>query len=656
MQKYLSFQLGHFLSFELWRDAKKLLDYQIKQIGDNKHYNTFSMFYYKNIFANTEICGTEEYYNNKIASSLFYILEEEFSIKTYPKPKVKFGIRNCRFLTYPIKILYYSIGLYFLRLSQDFFNEYVNKQQNIKAYYGGNLHFKKDKLVISKKNIYYLKFYKDFRRELRNNIKENHDNKLVIQLDIQNYFDEIPIKTLLDLLQLYIKPGIREKQNFDISTKEQIEYFFDYLLEGGRGIIQSDNNIVSSFLGHLYFSLIDLEMDDKIKVFKKYLKDYKIIRYVDDVYIFLEFLEEVDENKRILTAEILLSEISDLLYYKFGLRLNAKTSFYWLKDPDELKELLKQLKRTSPDYPIALEEDEEDKKQKKSPEDKVEVILQELEQLKSQLKNILSKDTNEIREEIFKDVYDKNVNQILNKEEYTNRIREIFTDFDFDLVKISPREITIIILKDEQLSDRFRQYLMGKNNSTTRDADLIINFLCQTEFRDRDKDVQLLNILKSSDYFKEIVNLYEKADLNTEIPGCHGLSQSQILSLYLDSSHTIEQSVMRVNSERKKEYSLALNHLLNEIHIICFTLDSYSNKRKDYKAEDCLKYLSSINVPHEICIGIRNLFDQRNRNKISHPGSEEYAVSGISREIYFHYREIVANCLARIANILPPEG
>jgi AbiA family abortive infection protein len=352
----------------------------------------------------------------------------------------------------------------------------------------------------------------------------------------------------------------------------------------------------------------------------------------------------VGDDLKISTAEVLLSEISDILYYKFGLRLNTKTSFYWLKDPDELKELLKQLKRTSSDYPTASEEEEEDKKGKNSPQDKVEVILLELKQLKSKLKNILSKDNDEIREEIFKDVYDKPVNQILNKKEYKDQIRIIFEDFNFDLVKISPKEITVIILKDEQSSKRFREYLMNKNNSTTRDAELIINFLCQTQF----EDVQLLDILKSSDYFKEIVDLYENADLNTENPGCHGLLQHQISFLYSSRSHIIEQAVMRVTSERRKEYSLALNHLLNEIHVICFTLDSFQNNLKDYKAENCIDYLRSINVPHEICIGIRNLFDQRNRNRISHPGSEEYTVSGVSREIYLKYRQNVADCLARI--------
>ena len=65
-------------------------------------------------------------------------------------------------------------------------------------------------------------------------------------------------------------------------------------MNGEAGIPQSDNEIISGFIGHLYFSLCDLIIENQINNFSDEINKYKIIRYVDDVYLFLDINSQVD--------------------------------------------------------------------------------------------------------------------------------------------------------------------------------------------------------------------------------------------------------------------------------------------------------------------------------------------------------------------------
>jgi len=148
-------QLRYFLHFNFWEEGKSLLDYQIQQIDSNKHYNTLSIFYYKQLFPYTSVCGTENYFKERVSNNLFYGLEHEFAICTYYKPKSGLGLRNYKFLTYPLRVLYYAIGLYLLKVSEEFINEYFKRHPNLESFYGGKLHYKANKLIVNSNTIFY---------------------------------------------------------------------------------------------------------------------------------------------------------------------------------------------------------------------------------------------------------------------------------------------------------------------------------------------------------------------------------------------------------------------------------------------------------------------------------------------------------------------
>ncbi len=159
--------------------------------------------------------------------------------------------------------LMYAFGLYFLRVSQQLIFDL--RTSKIKSFYGGDLKFNEStkKLVLNKNTTLYYSHYHNFKKELIKETKKS-ENKVFIRLDIQNYFDNISISQLLELIERDVKSSDLKIYNFDTSTKEQIEFFYRFLSNGMDNIPQSDNNIISNFISHLYLSFGDLIVEDAI--------------------------------------------------------------------------------------------------------------------------------------------------------------------------------------------------------------------------------------------------------------------------------------------------------------------------------------------------------------------------------------------------------
>ena len=633
-------QLGYFLQFSFWQDALNLLDFQIEQKQNNRHYNTLSMFYYEKLNTECLKLSAENYFKTKIATSLFYGLKEEFAVFYYVIPKAGLGLRDYKFFTYPMQALYYAIGLYLLKLSQDFLQESYGKTANIKSFYGGNLSYKKDELQINKSNTYYRSFHKEFKKEIKNEAVYEVKDKVMIKLDIENYFKEISIPNLLHLIHNFIKPSIQVSMSFDTFTREQISCLFQFIANGASGIPQGDNNIISSFLGHLYLVFGDLFIDDILNKNLHIIDSHKIIRYTDDIYISIIFKQEIGSKEQGAFIHSIASQIAEVMYSKLNLKLNLKTRLFCLRKEKDQKELLKKVRKWSPDSEYEdYEENPEDTEQNDSnPEEKIKKIFKELGKLKkSEVDDFFVQDR-KIQEEILQEIFDKRVEQIIDKPANKLSINKIFNNFNFDLIKVQPLEILILILKDEDATQKLRKFLLQKTIITTSDADLIIRFLCQTNF----SDSELLLKLKQNSHLKNIVDVFLDAQLKCNEPGYYSLSCMQMKKLSV-MPDVIEQMRLRVLSERGSSYSVALNHLLNEIHAVCIKQEQAD--KKTYDANDVVRFLRTKNISHETCIKIRNLFDRRNSNQVSHPGSDNSIAWEVTQEDYLDYYRHVGECL-----------
>ena len=651
-------QLGYFLNFEIWNDALTLLNFQIEQRPNNKHYNTLSIFYYEKIPKECILDDKEDYFYTKIASSLFYGLKKEFSVYHHVIPKKGLSLRDYTFFTYPARVLYYSIGLYILKLSQEFLFEVHNKLKNVHAFYGGNLQYQGSQLLVTKSNTYYRQYYDEFIKLIRNETDKDKNNKVIIKLDIENCFGEISISLLLEKLNSVVKSSIKSRLNFDIFTKDQICTFFEFITHRKNGIPQAENNIISGFIGHIFMSIGDLILDDLLNAHNDIIQEHKIIRYVDDINIVIVFKEDISFKLQGESTLHIASEIAEIFYRELNLRLNLKTRAYHLRDVEDEKELLARNKTLISQDNASFDYDEYHNKNcseedvtnddkvclpDQNPQQKLDKILQELEELKaSNIEDYFIRSNVSLSSEgIFRDIFNKNVLQIIDKTENIEKLRSIFKDFNFDLIKVKPFELTILILQDQDLKKEFRDFLMQKKSITTSDADLIIKYLCSNNFDDND----LFEKLAENALFEGIVKLIINPSRTCEMPGYHDLSCMSVRKIS-KMPEVIEQMRMRYFYERNQSYSVALNHLLNEIHAICIQIEGIQNK--DYDANKVFEYLTSINIPYETRIKIRNLFDRRNYNGVSHPGIGDGAAWEVTKEEYFDFQKHVGYCLSSL--------
>ena len=582
---------------------------------------------------------------------MFYGLTKEFSIFPYNIPKWNgVGIRSYKFISYPLRVLFYAIGLYIVKLSQEYLTEYsANTKNRVFSFYGGKLLFEKeDFLPLNKNSVYFLEHYKDFTQQVKKEKDGNLTNKLIIRFDIQNYYDDISVPILLEHLDKYVKPSIRQELNFDQTTKTQIISFFNYLAKGKSGIPQADNDITSSFMGHLYMTFVDMEIDDELKKDNQNILNYKIIRYMDDVYISLEFNDTLTGHKRDRYVEELAFRIAEILFNKFQLRLNVKTRLYKLDNPFQFKEFLKSFKKISPSNEEIessnQSEDEQTGSDKKAdPNETVALIIKVLEKLKSGRLTQKFERLDDEELELLKGVYDNPIENLLNKPENLNTIEDIFDEnFDFDLASISPTPILIMILKSDRATGNFREFLLSKTLLNTKDLALIINFLCQIEFKDTD----LITKIKTSSQMGEIFTTFDTVDLFTSSPGYFDLTDEHLPWLS-DKNTIIEQARLRIESEHRQNYSHALNHLLNEIQSILFLSDpsTLGSEISDYRAPKAQDYMNSIKVPNHVILKIKNIFDRRNTTPVSHAGNEEKASWAVEESEYMEYHKNVGLCI-----------
>ncbi|GAA5351052.1 AbiA family abortive infection protein [Streptococcus uberis] len=260
--------------------------------------------------------SNKEYFQKNISSGYIFFIEP-LTLQTHhyiQKPDGTY--REAQLVSPYLYILIQSI-------SYELFNTIDKwRNENISVYYAGNfenldLHYSKN----------YDLFYKDVNLE-----SENYE--YYIKLDINNFFKNIDINLIFDLIESHSNGQL--KSSDIILLKELFSYC------GNHKFPVLENSVGLSYLAtEIFLSNSDNKLHKFLTEYE-YIDSFKMIRYVDDLYILYDTNNsEISGINNLILSDI-ISNYSTFLNYD-GLILNAsktkqeqavkindslKTSFY----------------------------------------------------------------------------------------------------------------------------------------------------------------------------------------------------------------------------------------------------------------------------------------------------------------------------------------
>ena len=264
--------------------------------------------------ADKKFLRSEKFYEKYIKTFSFVLFEKAMLRSENYLQKGDGSFRDASLVSPVLFLLLQAIG-------KEIFDKYISvRNENISVYYAGNYQFMRPK---------YKKDYDDFYKEINASL-ENF--QYFIKTDITSFFSNINIDKLISRIEKICNSA-------EISfSANQLNLFKELLIYCGDGRFPIiENSVASSFLATVVY--LD-EVDDKLHSFiLKHIpeyNDFKMIRYVDDLYILISSNCSMKELHR--TYNEIRNEYSSILKSS-GLTLNIKKCC--IKETFEINEELK---------------------------------------------------------------------------------------------------------------------------------------------------------------------------------------------------------------------------------------------------------------------------------------------------------------------------
>jgi AbiA family abortive infection protein len=424
------------------------------------------------------------YFDNFINSGLFLFYPETWLLCNNYMLKGDGNFRNASLVSPIFYLLFLTMGK---KISKHFQSK---RQGDIHVLYAGNY---------TNDRYYYEKEYDTFYKHI-NNISQHYSYYL--KSDIKDFFSNINVNKLFEIISTRVN-----KQNVVMSQKELLIYkeLLLYLGQGEFPLIE--NSVASSFLSTIiYLEKPDVNLHRFLTNKVADIKEFVMIRYVDDLYIMFNSDIQYDKLPPILNKTINYYS-SELKMLNLSLNRN-KTVF------KKTSEINNELKKSLYDEKYSKKEFSITKFVNKT------VLVSFLEKVKYSLDKCeldFNKYT-EIVNEVFaieNTEYNSQVvfnslvfqNHSLFKDKiFIERMLEIVNE-DYDFLKLDPKRLVVILLKtkNELLIKAFLDKLFKsfKNNIwDIYDTSLGINYFIQRGFQHKD----LLNILRKKE--NNIFNYY----------------------------------------------------------------------------------------------------------------------------------------------------
>ena len=559
----------------------------------------------------------EENYFNKYIKTGAFLWDDINWIKCENPSMNADGTLRQRDLISPLfYIIYIYIGNKINKL-------YKNKRNtDIEVYYAGNL---------DKNRYHYKNEYNDF---CKKTIKLSKNYKYYIKTDIKNFFSSINI----DLLFYYISSNINDtKLNIPLEELNFMEEFIKFIGDGK--LPQIEEGITSSYLAtKIYLEKIDNNLYTYLKE-NESIKEFKIIRYVDDLYIFLD----TNINKEKIYEQI-INFINDVIYeYSINININ-KTE---IKDVEKLETDLKHLSYLDEEY---INENINEIINDTDLHDVLFDILIEKnitrEKYNLILKNRLGNIDNYTENEIFNSII-YTTNSIMSNKNMID-ILKLLIDQKFDFIYCDPKRLTILIVKtkDEETIKLFLNKLYQKKKVlewNRYDKIAVEQYLLQRQFINRD----LINNLSSIRNLKNYISYFINKDWS-EIPNSQIQAKLCERLIYKEDTKYFFLYAFFKFEENKGNYELKHSFFKSYFEAISAVLYARNvgqslNYERMYTEGSLRKNYEKIMGNKRYNDDIHKICQLRNKNMVNHAGGNNNDIS--------IYKEIDEN-INKIKNII----
>ena len=422
--------------YEDWKNACTFLKAQIEQIDKNKHFNSLELQYFKLLNVDyKEYIKTEEFYEEYIDNLLFYGMEDQNFNHIYYIPKDRYSFRKKSFNSIVVRLINNAIAIYIYNLSKNFVNDIIdNSKSHIYSKYGGKIAYNSNEISVKRENLWYKNEYKNFTKEILKYVKETQ-NRIIIKLDIQDFYDTLNVEKFLMELYDCIKYSDKKDYEFDINKIKEIVDFYKFIMKGNVGFPQSDNDVMTSFMASLYMKIIDLDIISCLKkVNIKKLVDYNIVQYCDDTYLVLDFQDELKTEYLQEKINQLVQAICLNIRNKYNLKFNNKSKIFDIRKNEDIILLRKSIKLNS--------QTEIDLQQGERPQKVFNDIVNSLEKINDL--SLIDVDELECISDLKK-IYNDSVKEIFKKKENIEIISDILDKINLKKIYLIAKYIVTII-------------------------------------------------------------------------------------------------------------------------------------------------------------------------------------------------------------------
>lgn len=536
----------------------------------------------------------EENYFNKYIKTGAFLWDDINWIKCENSSMNVDGTLRQRDLISPLfYIIYIFIGSKINKIYKD------KRNKNIEVYYAGNL---------DKHRYHYKIEYNKFCKEA---IRVAKDYKYYIKTDIKNFFNNINI----DLLFYHISTNINAtKLNISLEELNFIKEFIKFI--GNGKLPQIEEGVTSSYLAtKIYLEEIDNKLYTYLRE-NESINEFKIIRYVDDLYIFFD--ANINREK---IYEQIINFINDIIYeYDITININ-KTE---IKDVEELEKDLKHLSYLDEEY---IKENINEIINDTDLHDVLFDLLIESnitrEKYNAILKNRLGNTDNYTENEILNSIIYTN-NSIMSNKNMID-ILKLLIEQKFEFIYCDPKRITILIVKtkDEETIKLFLNKLYQKKKVSEwnrYDKIAIEQYLLQRQFVNRN----LINNLSSIRNLKSYINHFINKDWSE-------MSSSEIKTklceklIYEEDTRYFFLYAFFKFEEDKGNYELKHSFFKSYFEAISAVLYARNtgqslNYERMYKEASLRKNYEKIIENKNYNDDIHKLCQLRNKNMVNHAG------------------------------------